>query len=122
MEVVLKKTKLTASILKQSLRASIDDFENGEVLGWCVYSYDQYILLYRKDISAVKKYLLFNGIKKTEEGGQHEIPVRYLTKVNFGNNKVELTYTESTAQRRDSICEILENAKKSALDKGQIYI
>ena len=37
MEVILKKTKITNSILKQTLRSTEIDLKIGEILGWCIY-------------------------------------------------------------------------------------
>jgi hypothetical protein len=60
MEVLLKKTKITKSIINQSLPAPIDAFLRTDfhydVLGWCMYNGKKIVLLYEKATNQVRTY------------------------------------------------------------------
>ena len=58
MEVLLKKTKITLSILKQTLKSNEFDLIRGEVLGWCIAfrEREKYIVIYRHDTNELSKF------------------------------------------------------------------
>jgi len=56
MEVLLKKTKITLSILKQALKSNEFDLEMGEVLGWCIAFREKYIVIYRHDTNELSMF------------------------------------------------------------------
>lgn len=118
-EVILKKTKITNSILKQALRSTETDFKVGEILGWCVYNKEKYILCYRSDIKSLSKYLMFKDI--INEGYQNMCE-KYQLKVSFGGNYMPLFYVSKTKEDSDALFNIFKKVKIDAETKGQIFV
>ena len=52
MEILLKKSKITASILKQTVSATFSDMKNSSVLGWCIFNKVKYIVFYNNFLFA----------------------------------------------------------------------
>lgn len=127
MEVLLKKTKITNSILKQTLRSTSVDFKKGDILGWCLYGkYGKYIVCYRSDINTLSMYPMFKDIEVGESyaptEGYTNTKVGYWIKVKLGGNYIPITYTESTKEAKDDFVDTLKKAKHLAEIKGQFYI
>lgn len=122
MEVTLKKTALTSRILKQCQQATRVDFEKGEILGWCIYESNNYIVCYRSDINLVSKYPLFAQIEVPPNKSEVGDPVYYEIVIFPGGNLRLLSYRTNSEQEKDQIINILNEAKKKALEKGQFYI
>ena len=59
MEVILKKTKITTSILKQTLRSTEIELGVADVLGWCIYDKQKYIVLYNSATQTRSKFPMF---------------------------------------------------------------
>lgn len=124
MEVILKKTKISNSILKQTVRATDIDFVNGIVLGWCIYDKMKYIVCYREDIKTLFKYPMFKEIEYeilSNENNNHKFE-GYLIKVRLGGNYVPFSYLIKTEIEKDVFIALFEKAKKDAETKGQFYI
>ena len=70
MIVELKKTKLIASIMKQSLRATLEDMECSVVLGWVYYRDYKFIVFYDEVSHIVTKFPMWERTELTvkEEG------------------------------------------------------
>lgn len=64
MEVILKKSKITASILKQSLISVQSDFKKSICLGWVFYLKTKYMVLYDPETKVTTKYLVIKSIEK----------------------------------------------------------
>ena len=121
MELMLKKTKITSSILKQSLRSTGHDFLNGEVLGWCVFNGSKYIVCYRSSSCNVSIFPMFKEAKKTstpKDGSNME----YRIEVKLGGRYVSLMYYNTNESDADEFIELLNKVKNLAESAGQFYI
>lgn len=122
MEVVLKKTKITNSILKQALISTSVDFKVGEILGWCIYEKIKYIVCYRSDINIISRFPMFKDLR-TEQSNQ---PIGGLGKfsvhVYLGGNYTPLTYISKTNEESEEFVELLRKIKHQAEIKGQFFI
>ncbi len=119
MEVILKKSKITNSILKQALRSTEIDFKIGEILGWCIYDKMKYIICYRSDIKSLSRYPMFKDLI-TEE--RHKESEKYAVKVSFGRNYTPLTYVSKTKEENEDFVQLLKIAKHNAEIKGQFFV
>lgn len=119
MEVLLKKTKITPSILKQSLKSTSADFKNGTVLGWCIYNKQKYIVCFREDLNSISSYMMFKNIEKE---GNISRPNDLLVKVSFGGNYVPANYKFDTEIEASEFIITFQNAKNEAERKGQFYL
>ena len=141
MEVHLKKTKITKSIIKQSLPASLTvfrDLNSTHVLGWCLLEGKRIVLLYNVITNQVMtaRYTPFFGSKyqflkkenvqrsNTETGGWDypEINVLYIE----GEDGERVLRLEQNENMSDADMEkLLEQARdyaKKISQGGQIYI
>lgn len=131
MEVVLKKSKITNSIIKQTLSATEDVLKSADykVLGWCNYVVGKnrykYILLYNQKTSDLKKYLTFGSLKKVHYneyiGRNHSTPEKFNLEIITPNFTTKIHTFEKEAER-DSFAKDLEVLKKRAEELGQIYL
>lgn len=119
MEVILKKTKITNSILKQALRSTGTDFKVGEILGWCIYDKMKFIVCYRYDIKCLSKYPMFKDLIVQESQNESE---KYAVKVSFGRNYTPLTYISKTKEESEEFIELLKKVKQDAETKGQFFV
>lgn len=123
MEVILKKTKITHSILKQALRSTVIDLSVGEILGWCVLQkYGKHIVCYRSDIHGLSKYPMIKDIKVTPQYKDGPENKTYLVEVIFGDNYIPLTYTCSDDKDKDELIKTLKKAKHVAGVRGQFFL
>jgi hypothetical protein len=141
MEVQLKKTKITKSIIKQSLPAALTVFRNLnhiDVLGWCLLDGKKIVLLYNRTTNQVMtaRYTPFFGSKyqflkkenvqrsNTETGGWDypEVNVLYIE----GEDGERVLRLEQNENMSDADMEkLLEQARdyaKKISQGGQIYI
>ena len=63
MEVMLKKAKITNSILKQTKNSHISDIQKGRVLGFCQFEKFDFIVLHRPDINELSKFPMYRDFK-----------------------------------------------------------
>lgn len=126
MEIILKKTKITSSILKQTLRSTEDDLKISDVLGWCIYNKMKYMILYRDDLKSLSKYPIYKEIEVGENrdtSNNYEIiKDGFWVKVKLDGNYVPLSYTCSDESEKDSFIETLGRVKNTALIEGQFFI
>jgi hypothetical protein len=118
MEVILKKSKITSSILKQALRSTESDFKAGEILGWCIYDKIRFIICYRSDTKSLSKYPMFKDLIE-ERCIRNE---KYVLKVSVGNAYIPISYVSETKEERDIFLRLLKEVKDSAETKGQFFI
>jgi hypothetical protein len=119
MEVILKKYKISTSIMKQSLISNINDLENCEVLGWCIFNKTKYIVLYNELLGILTKYHMPREIiilPKYHENLTYEIHVK------FYSNYSSLNYNAQTETEKDNLFFILNKVKDDAINKGQFYL
>lgn len=120
MEVILKKTKISNSILKQCLRATDTDFVNGVILGWCIFDKMRYIICYNESSKSLTKYPLFKEID-CEEFIKND-KKQFSIKVRLGGNYMPISYITNEEIEKDVLISCLKKAKKEAEQKGQFFI
>ena len=141
MEVQLKKTKITKSIIKQSLPASLTVFRNLnsiDVLGWCLLDGKKIVLLYNTITNQVMtaRYTPFFGSKyqylkkesvqrpNTEAGGW-DYPEVYILYIDGEDGERVLRLEQNENMSDGDMEKILEQARdyaKKIAQGGQIYI
>ena len=119
MEVILKKTKTTNSILKQALRSTEIDLKVGEILGWCIYDKMKYIICYRSDIKSLSKFPMFKDLITKEERTESN---RFAVNLSLGGNFIPLTYLSETKEENEDFIKLLKKIKHDAEIKGQFFI
>lgn len=117
MEIILKKTKITSSIIKQSTRSTLQDLRTGEILGWCMYDKLSRIVCYNPTTATISIYVMYKSLETrcTPRDG-HEVIVR------LPGNFIPYTYRFENEVDQQEAAEVLERAKTSAQEKGQFYI
>lgn len=131
MEVILKKTKITSSILKQTTNATENNLKdaNFRVLGWCRYVVNKhtykYILLYNENKQELVRYLFFSEIKEVYvndyKGRDYYSPEKFNIEVKTPNF-MDKVYTFKTQKERDDFAHDLRVIKNRAEEAGQIYL
>lgn len=119
MEIILKKTKINNSILKQALRSTEIDFKVGEILGWCIYDKMKYIICYRSDINLISRFPMFKDLT-TEEC--HNETYKYSLKVSLGSNYTPITYISKTKEENEELVKLFKVVKHKAEVRGQFFI
>lgn len=123
MEIILKKTKITASILKQALRSTSIDLNVGEILGWCIFGKTgKYIVCYRSDTKGLSIFPMFKDIKEIPQFKDNTDNKTYLVEVNLGGNYIPLKYTCSDENDKDNLVNALKTAKHKSEIAGQFFI
>jgi len=117
MEVILKKTKITSSILKQTLRSTEEDFKSGEILGWCLYNRLKFIVCYRPGTKGLSIYPMFNDIECSEP-----TDTKHWVKVKIGNGHTPIMYSCEDSHDEQHIKTLLVNIKSHAEKQGQFFI
>lgn len=108
MEVILKKTKITNAILKQTLRPNTDDITRLSVIGWCIYNKEQYIIFYDTDNSLLYRLMMFDRIDINDDK----------TRMALCKKRYMPVYLDYTSE----MYECFTNVKSEALEKGQFYV
>ncbi len=110
MEVILKKSKITNSILKQTISPKLDmNLSNYQNLGWCIYNKERYIILYDAENSLLYRLLTFDRIDINEEK----------TRMALCKSRYTPRYLDYTKELHDLLLDIHDNAINT---KGQFYI
>ena len=122
MEVILKKTKITNSILKQALRSTEIDFKVGEILGWCIYEKLKYIVCYRSDIKSLSKFPMFKDLTTEQRHKSINGYDNFAVNVSLGGNYTPLTYVSKTKEENEEFVELLKKVKHNAEIKGQFFV
>ena len=122
MEVILKKSKITNSILKQALRSTEIDFKVGEILGWCIYDKMKYIICYRSDIKSLSRFPMFKDLTTEQRHKSINGYDNFVVNVSLGGNYTPLTYVSKTKEENESFVELLKKAKHNAEIKGQFFV
>lgn len=118
MEVILKKTKITGSILGQTLTASLIDLEQCDVLGFCVYKNLKWMVLYKLSTNELRKYLMFReAMAETDYSSKP-----YFVKVKFDGGIMTKTYQARDEAESERFVKVLNGIKHRALTAGQFYL
>ncbi|EMY3479070.1 hypothetical protein [Flavobacterium psychrophilum] len=122
MEVILKKTKITNSILKQALRSTEIDFKVGELLGWCIYDKMKYIVCYRTDIKSLSIFPMFKDLTTEQRHKSINGNDNFAVNVSLGRNYTPMTYVSKNKEDNDEFVELLKKVKHNAEIKGQFFV
>ncbi|ENI5462344.1 hypothetical protein ABZG89_002388 [Flavobacterium psychrophilum] len=122
MEVILKKTKITNSILKQALRSTEIDFKAGEILGWCIYEKLKYIVCHRSDIKSLSRFPMFKDLITEQRHKSINGYDNFAVNVSLGGNYTPLTYVSKTKEENEAFVELLKKVKHNAEIKGQFFV
>lgn len=141
MEVLLKKTKITKSIIDQSLPAPIDAFLRTDfyydVLGWCMYNDKKIVLLYEKATNQVRTYfhtpsfgkkwqfLERAKVQRPDSNGGWVFSETYILNILAEDGRPAYRHEQKEMETDEKMEELEEKAMKYALrvaQAGQIYI
>lgn len=115
-EIVLKRTKLKMSLLKQARVSTVSDFVNGKVLGWCVISNVKYMVLYIESTNTLTKYQMFTKLKANIWNNQTVVEIYFTSTYNPSR------YTVKDFEEQEKFIRLLEKVKGAAEEAGQFYI
>lgn len=141
MEVLLKKTKITKSIINQSLSAPIDAFLRTDfyydVLGWCMHNGKRIVLLYEKDTNQVRTYFYTPSfgkkyqflekaiVQRPDINGGWVFPEVYILKILSEDGRQIYKHEQGEKETDEDMKKMEEKAMKHASkvsQSGQIYI
>jgi len=118
MEVFLKKSKITSSILNQTFIANVIDLKTAEVLGFCVLKNQKWIVLYKSATKELKKYLMFK--EAVAETDHSDKPT--WVKVNFGGTRVSKSYQTENEGESQEFVKLMDTIKHKAETCGQFFL
>ena len=112
MEVILKKYKITSSILNQTLYANVIDLETADVLGFCVHKDKRWTVLYNSSTNKLRKYYMVKEviIKPT------------CVEVNFYDYPITESYPTESESESQELVNLINTIKTKALACGQFFI
>jgi hypothetical protein len=117
MELSLKKTKLTNSILNQTVIATLDELKVlFYPIGWCIQKNLKWVVLYNDNTSELRKLLMPKDIWSEVNYGQSKVKIRFEGNVNI------LTYNVGSDEERDMCMEVFKYIKDSSNLKGQFFL
>ena len=141
MEVLLKRTKITKSIINQSLPAPTDAFLRTDfhydVLGWCMYNGKKIVLLYERTTCQVRTYfhtpsfgkkwqfLERANVQRSDSNGGWVFPEVYVLNILAEDGRTAYKHEQGETESDEKMKEMEEKAMKYALrvaQAGQIYI
>ena len=144
MIIELKKTKITKSIVDQSLHGKSNLFykweNNYDILGWCMIKvkrgYIRYNLLYHRVDNQIIKLpyiisetrdieLYKESVQRPLKDGGYEYPYVYKLKlrwVDFNNSQIILEQTTETDEKMQELFQKVKDFKHIIEQKGQIYL
>lgn len=141
MIVELKKTKITKSIVQQSLMGSYSLFYNWEgydILGWCMIKSKHNIrwtLLYKRISNQIiifpyisnHKYLeiIEKSVQKSDPEGGYSFPLMLSIKVYCNDLNRTINILEQTTETKEEMEQMFEKCKQFLIivdQKGQIYL
>ena len=116
MEILLKKTKITKSILKQVPFATIDSMLNSEVVGYCIDNGSKKIIFYNPTDNSLTWYFYFQEVKPVDDT---EFSVKYKTPRGSIFQHI-IKYTKGDTFK--DVVVFFDNIKHEVEAKGQFYI
>jgi hypothetical protein len=117
MEVLLKKFKITASILAQTLIADVANLKSEFVLGWCIYKKHKYIILYNSLTTELRKYPMPKIVVLEYDNYNKKFTVR----VEFTEHLTHHIYNMGDETLNDAFAVELKNVKGRAESAGQFF-
>ena len=122
MEIILKKTKITNSILKQTLRSTEIDLKLGEILGWCVFNGIKFIVCYRSDVHGLSIFPMFYELIPEQRFKGINGFDNFAVNVKIGNGFKPLVFVFSTHKENEDFISLLNKIKFKSQSKGQFFI
>lgn len=122
MELILKKTKLTSSIINQILRANELALKTYSVVGWCIHQKIKWVILYDENTKDLKKYLIPVDVKIEGLTGSSTLPHEVYLKVDFGSKYTPLHYRYPTEEEAKEFMGHIRKIKRLAETVGQFFI
>lgn len=142
MTVELKKTKITTSIVNQSLLGNYSLFYNCEgydMLGWCLIKakkgYVRYNILYRRATNQIIKLpyilkdshieLIKESVQRSDNNGGYIYPTVYKLKIHwydFNNTQAIKEQFEETDEYMEELFKKVKGFRFITEQKGQIYL
>ena len=117
MEVLLKKSKITNSILTQTLEASFSDIKKFKTLGFCVFNKRRYIILYNEDTNELRKFPMIRDVIKSP-GNQESLIVKTI----FGHNYIPRIFKCEDKEGVEKVMQTFKDIKRHAIANGQIFL
>lgn len=109
MEVILKKTKISKSVMDQTTY-SYNGMMLGKVLGWCRIKGSAWIAIYHESEKILTKIRLYSNFEKEDDFEGFYIKID-------GNRK-----GYRSAEERDLFYNNYKQVKEKALEAGQFYL
>ena len=121
MEVMLKKAKITNSILKQTKNSHISDIQKGRVLGFCQFEKFDFIVLHRPDINELSKFPMYRDFK-IRPSQSYDDDKRNVVQVSFDFRYSEVFFELQNESLALDFLERLKVIKMNAKSLGQFYV
>jgi hypothetical protein len=118
MEVLLKKTKITSSILNQCAVAFLNQLMSYEVLGYCVLKAKRWIVLYNSKTNDLKKFPLIKNVKQQEATP----PRKPEFEITYYDDSLSGFYRSENNAEMESQAKNILLVRDKAFEKGQFYI
>lgn len=118
MEVILKKTKITNSILNQTLMANVVDLNTFEVLGFCILKNVKWIILYKPITNELRKYLMFKEVIAEIDNLGNLTQV----KVSFDSNHLSRFYKTENNEEGEKFVKLMNMIKHQSIIRGQFFL
>lgn len=115
-EIELKKINLKMPILKQARTSTISDFNQGQVLGWCVISNIKFIVIYVENTKTLSKYQMFKEVKRGVYDNKMTVEVYFTSIYNPAR------YSVADIDEQTDFIRLLERIKNNTESVGQFYI
>ena len=130
MEVILKKYKITKTILQQSLRPTQEEIRDLDVLGWCVYKSGKhtikYIILHNEEQGLLKKIPSIREIKERHHAEYRGRSYTSLEKweiiIVSERSFIDVNYSFTNINDANSFKADVQWVMKESNEKGQFYL
>lgn len=116
MEITIKKTKITSSILNQITFASYKDIKEFSVIGWCVHQKHRWAVLQNLNSGELRKSIMVEKVLHINEFGTDKVQVIFVGNVN------SIKYTGDDDRDLDEVFDVYERLKNQTIEMGQFYI
>lgn len=118
MEVILKKTKITSSVLNQTMIASTIDLKTADVLGFCLLKNQKWIVLYNSSTNELRKHLMFYDVVAKSDHSSKP----FWVEVKFGGKYISKSYQTNNEAESLEFVKLMNSIKIKAQTTGQFFI
>ena len=118
MDVILKKSKITSSIMAQTMSATEPEIKKFKAIGFCIWKKSKWIILYNEGTSEIRKLLMITDViaEKARTDQQHYV------KVSFGVNWNPRFYACESEEESNELVEVFKEKKQYAIANGQFFL